>query len=269
MYNIEEKIKYTHLGKDLLKKVYKNKGIVHSDIHFGQFMFDPKKGTVALLDFDNSKINDLVPYKRYLSSFAREFLGYNDYDKYLDIHLFNLLTFALLNNMSMSVAFSNLKNPKCNMLFTSKNALKLLEDISIYKRNNNYLIDSLDIKRNILGDHNLKNIMLGDASIHYSFYAGMGSPMIANTIFYCLSPVNLLLLAIKDARYALLFIYMLKVSLSGLSMFILLKNKRDESNFNTILFSTCYAFSSFVINYFISFNGIFCFCTVVIVITLG
>ena len=48
---------------------------------------------------------------------------------------------------------------------------------------------------------NLKNIMLGDASIHYSFYAGMGSPMIANTIFYCLSPVNLLLLAIKDTRY--------------------------------------------------------------------
>lgn len=147
MYNIEEKIKYTHLGKDLLKKVYKNKGIVHSDIHFGQFMFDPKKGTVALLDFDNSKINDLVPYKRYLSSFAREFLGYNDYDKYLDIHLFNLLTFALLNNMSMSVAFSNLKNPKCNMLFTSKNALKLLEDISIYKRNNNYLIDMIDEKQ--------------------------------------------------------------------------------------------------------------------------
>lgn len=99
---------------------------------------------------------------------------------------------------------------------------------------------------------NLKNIMLGDASLHYSFYAGMGSPMIANTIFYCLSPVNLLLLAIKDARYAILFIYIIKVSLSGLTMFLLLKNKRNESNFSTILFSTCYALSSFVINYFFS-----------------
>ena len=53
-------------------------------------------------------------------------------------------------------------------------------------------------------------------------------------------------------QYAILFIYIIKVSLSGLTMFLLLKNKKDESNFSTILFSTCYALSSFVINYFFS-----------------
>lgn len=147
LYNLEEKIKYTYLGKDLLLRANKNKGIVHSDIHFGQLMFNPKKETVALLDFDNAKINNLEPYKCYLSSFAKKFLSYNDYDNYLDIHLFNLLTFALLNNMSMNVAFSNLKNPKYNKLFTSKHALKVLDDISIYKRNNNYLIDMIDEKQ--------------------------------------------------------------------------------------------------------------------------
>lgn len=113
-------------------------------VHSNQFMFDPKKGTAALLDFDNAKINDLEPYKCYLSSFAREFLSYNEYDKYLDIHMFNLLTFALLNNMRMKAAISNLKNPKHTHYFTSKHALKVLDDISIYKRNNNYLIDMID-----------------------------------------------------------------------------------------------------------------------------
>lgn len=99
---------------------------------------------------------------------------------------------------------------------------------------------------------NLKNILLGDASLFYSFSAGMGSPMISTIIFYCLSPVNLLLLALKDVRYAILFIYIIKVSLSGLTMFMLLKNKRNQDNFITVLFSTCYALSAFVINYFFS-----------------
>lgn len=95
-----------------------------------------------------------------------------------------------------------------------------------------------------------KNVLLGNCSIFYSFSAGMGSPMISTIIFYCLSPINLLLLIIKDIRYAIMFVYIFKICLSGLTMYMLLKSKTDKDNFITILFSTCYALSSFVINYF-------------------
>ena len=96
----------------------------------------------------------------------------------------------------------------------------------------------------------LKSVLLGQSSIHYSFSAGLGSPMISTMIFYCISPVNLLLLVIKDIKYAILFVYITKISLSGLTMYILLKNKTEKDNFMTILFSTCYALCAFVINYF-------------------
>lgn len=98
----------------------------------------------------------------------------------------------------------------------------------------------------------LKDIMLGKASIAYTFYAGMGSPMISALIFYCISPVNLLLLLIKDIQYAILFIYITKASLAGLTLFILLKSKNltKPDCLKPILFSTCYALSAFTINYF-------------------
>jgi len=96
----------------------------------------------------------------------------------------------------------------------------------------------------------LKSVMTGNSSIFYSYYAGMGSPMISTLIFYCMSPLNLLLVIINDVRYAILFIYTLKISLSGLTMYMLLRSKHDTDNFVTVLFSTCYALGCFVINYF-------------------
>jgi len=96
----------------------------------------------------------------------------------------------------------------------------------------------------------LKNVLLGEADVVYSFYAGIGSSMISTIIFYCLSPINLILLLIEDIRYAILFIYIVKISLSGLTMFTLLKSKMNCDNHITVLFSTCYALGAFVINYF-------------------
>lgn len=128
----------------------------------------------------------------------------------------------------------------CLIIFCFKGILQNIENIFVS-----------DLKgQHIVFLNYLKNVWTGNASIFYSFYAGMGSSMISTIIFYCMSPINLLLLLVKDIRYAILFIYIIKVSLSGLTMYILLKNKTDNNNFVTILFSTCYALCSFVINYF-------------------
>ena len=117
-----------------------------------------------------------------------------------------------------------------------------------------YNIDSFmvsDLKVQLLAFLNyFKNVLLGKASMLYSFNAGMGSSMLSTIIFYCISPINLLLLFFKDTRYAILFIYLIKVSLAGLTMFILLKNKYERDSFGVVIFSICYALSSFVINYY-------------------
>lgn len=96
----------------------------------------------------------------------------------------------------------------------------------------------------------LKEVGLGNASLFYSFFAGMGNSMLSTMIFYCISPINLLLWIIKDIRYAILYIYIIKLCLSSLTMYMLLKSKSEKDSFGTVIFSVCYALSSFAINYF-------------------
>ena len=96
----------------------------------------------------------------------------------------------------------------------------------------------------------LKGVMLGRNSIYYSYFAGMGSSMVSTLVYYAVSPLNILLVVIKDVQCAVLSIYVLKVCLSGLCMFIFLKNKFKKESFVTVVFSTCYAVSAYVVNYF-------------------
>ena len=95
----------------------------------------------------------------------------------------------------------------------------------------------------------LKNVLLGKNSIYYSYFAGMGRSMISTLVFYTTSPINILLILIKDIEFAILFIYIIKICLSGLTMFIYLKNKFKKNKFITIVFSTCYAITAYVINF--------------------
>ena len=128
----------------------------------------------------------------------------------------------------------------CLIFFYFKNVLQRIENI--------YVTD-LRLQHMVFFSY-LKNVLLGKASLFYSFSAGMGSSMISTIIFYCLSPVNFLLLLIRDIRYAILFIYITKVSLAGLTMYIFLYNKYQKRQFITVVFSTCYALCSFSISYF-------------------
>mgnify|MGYP003571273979 CR=1 FL=1 len=95
-----------------------------------------------------------------------------------------------------------------------------------------------------------KSVLLGNASLFYTFSAGMGNSMLATIIFYCISPINFMLFIIEDMRYAIFVIYFIKMGLAGVSMYVLLKSKTGKESFMTVVFSTCYALCSFIINYF-------------------
>ena len=95
-----------------------------------------------------------------------------------------------------------------------------------------------------------KEVLMGNASLFYTYSAGMGNSMLATIIFYCISPINFMLFVIKDMRWAIFIIYFIKMGLAAVSMFILLKHKNGKDDFMTVVFATCYALCSFIINYF-------------------
>ena len=95
-----------------------------------------------------------------------------------------------------------------------------------------------------------KEVILGNASLFYTYSAGMGNSMLAMIIFYCISPINFMLFIIEDMRWAIFIIYFIKMGLAAVSMFIFLKHKTGKNEFMTVVFATCYALCSFIINYF-------------------
>lgn len=144
---IEKRMFFLKLAKDMLIKLNNDYGIIHSDIHFGNLMFNEKKKTVAFTDFDSAKIDGIECERENRLKLVNNYLSDNDYDKNVDTYMFNLLTFALLNNKSLEAARSILNNDNHMCLFTSDTAKKTLDDMLNYKKNENYLIDMIDEKQ--------------------------------------------------------------------------------------------------------------------------
>lgn len=142
--SLEKKIKYLRLAKELIQKINEDYEIVHSDIHFGNILFNDKRKTVALADFDAAKIDGLESEKENRLKLVNQYLKYNDYDKSVDIYTFNLLTFALINEKNLENVREYLTEPKYITFFDSNAAIKTLEDMNNFKKNENYLIDMIN-----------------------------------------------------------------------------------------------------------------------------
>ena len=94
----------------------------------------------------------------------------------------------------------------------------------------------------------LYNIMHGNATFPYSFSNGIGGSTYGLFLYYLLSPTNLLVYFFKNVDFFILINMWIKVSLSGLTMFLLLKSKYKNEKIN-FLFSLCYSLSGYIILY--------------------
>ena len=87
----------------------------------------------------------------------------------------------------------------------------------------------------------------------FSFYKGFGSSMIGTFAYYLSSPFNLILFLFPNDKtdIAILILIILKMSLSGLTMFLYLKDEvKVENKLYLLIFSTSYALMGFHVAYF-------------------
>ena len=100
----------------------------------------------------------------------------------------------------------------------------------------------------------LKDIFNNDASLFYSFNKGLGGPMFGTFFYYLSSPLNMLFLLIEKTQIInfVPFLVILKLSLSGLTMYIYMRYKFKKENISLLVFSLCYAFMGYNLNYFIN-----------------
>lgn len=100
----------------------------------------------------------------------------------------------------------------------------------------------------------LKDIFNNDASLFYSFNKGLGGSMFGTFFYYLSSPLNMLFLLIEKTQIInfVPFLVILKLSLSGLTMYIYMRYKFKKENISLLVFSLCYAFMGYNLNYFIN-----------------
>lgn len=99
----------------------------------------------------------------------------------------------------------------------------------------------------------LKDLILGENSLFYSFSKGLGGNIIGTFSYYLSSPLNFLVLLFtkKSLESFIIVLLLAKIGLSGFTMYLFLSAKVLE-NKRTIPFvlSVCYALNSYMINYY-------------------
>lgn len=95
-------------------------------------------------------------------------------------------------------------------------------------------------------------------NIFYSFNGGLGFNFIGTLTYYLMSPLNILLFFFKNysITYFFMLIIYLRVGLSGLTMSIYLSSQENNNKKWTIIFSTIFALSGFLVNYYYNFMWI-------------
>lgn len=92
----------------------------------------------------------------------------------------------------------------------------------------------------------LKDVLVGNSSILYSFSKGLGGGMISTYAYYLASPFNLFLkfISYENIYNFVILTIMIKISLCGTTLFSFLKyHFKDKKNIYLFLFSTFYALS--------------------------
>ena len=94
-------------------------------------------------------------------------------------------------------------------------------------------------------------VLRGNESIFYSFKGSLGFNFYAAAVYYLFNPTNILLLFFKptNIQYFYCITVLLKIGLSGFTMFTLLKYKKDKTLYKVLL-SMAYALSAYNIVYY-------------------
>lgn len=100
----------------------------------------------------------------------------------------------------------------------------------------------------------LKNVLNGDNSIFYSFSKSIGGTMFGTFFYYLSSPLNLLIMLFNKLSVLdfITYLTILKLSLCGFTMYIYMSRKYKSDSLLILIFSLCYSFMGYNLNYFLN-----------------
>lgn len=144
--NVVAKLKH---AKNLIEKMHSYK-IIHGDLNISNLLFSGDEPFI--IDFDNVSLNNSNVDISSLNDYSANYIKRLGINKGLDVYLFNLLTYAILNETDYYCVRSNVLAKKYGV-FDFKDGIKLCNLFSLEKgySDGDYLID-------MISNEDVKNI---------------------------------------------------------------------------------------------------------------
>lgn len=144
----EEKINILKKARTLLDEFHNTYKHIHTDITPWNFLYNKEMDKVTLIDFDTAvDLKHKDDINEHFNILAETYCKYNGIDKDLDIFMFNLVTYALLNNENDFYGIIKRIIENDYGIIESENARKILstyDDITNPKTlKKDYVIDCL------------------------------------------------------------------------------------------------------------------------------
>lgn len=111
-------------------------GIIHSDLHFGNILVDLNTYDNKIIDFDNCSYKRYKTKINYANDYAVEYIKHYGINQGLDIFLFNIMTYCILNNnVSYYLVRRDIYNKKYG-IFDNQECRKICD--TFFLENNSY-----------------------------------------------------------------------------------------------------------------------------------
>lgn len=143
----DKKISILFKARELIETLHKKYKIIHADVAPWNFMYNESNDHLVLTDYDTSlSISDGVSINDSHNDIVKEYVKYNKIDECLDIFLFNLSCYAVLNNLDMNYVLDNIRNNNFGVIESKRvidifRGSKDLSDVKTLKKE--YIIDYL------------------------------------------------------------------------------------------------------------------------------
>ncbi|MBQ9319076.1 MAG: YfhO family protein [Bacilli bacterium] len=120
-----------------------------------------------------------------------------------------------------------------------------------FQKGENLLLADMGTQYNSLYSY-IQDVLLGRASIFYSFARGLGGNMASTIGYYLGSPFNIVYIFFPKGLIPLctFIIYLIKVGLCGSFMCFFLHKRLQVKNYSLLIFSTGYALCAYTVNYY-------------------
>lgn len=142
LLTLDDKVERLYSIKKSIQSMH-DIGIIHGDLHYGNVLIDSDSYTNKIIDFDNCAYKNYKINKIFASDYANCYIEKYGVNKGLDIFLFNLMTYSILNCSPYFQTRIRICNEKYG-IFKTGDGKKICNNLLLDKSNydEKYLIDT-------------------------------------------------------------------------------------------------------------------------------